>query len=90
MVDGGLISGVFFNFSSVFVGKGGFGASPVRTSVASFPAVFFFVFMTLWRTNIIFYDFPTTFLQNGLNLSSNRGTTYKTCILDPIEFWWVA
>ena len=26
------------------------------------------------------------FLQNDYNLSSNRGTTYKTSILDPIEF----
>ena len=43
MVDGGLISG-FFDFSSVFIENLGFGASPVRTSVASFPAGgFFFV-----------------------------------------------
>ena len=43
MVDGGLISDLF-DFSYVFIENGGFGASPVRTSVASIPAGgFFFV-----------------------------------------------
>ena len=41
MVDLGLISG-FFDFSSVFIENGGLGASPLRTSVASFPAGGFF------------------------------------------------
>ena len=46
MVDLGLISG-FFNLSSVFIENGGFGASPLRTSVASIPAGdFFFVLNT--------------------------------------------
>ena len=30
------------------------------------------------------------FLRNDHTLSSNRGTTYKTGILDPIEFWSVS
>ena len=44
----------------------------------------------LLQENMILYDSSMIFLQNDNNLSSNRGTTYKTGILDPIEFWWVA
>ncbi len=75
----------------VLVENDGFGASPARTSVASFPAGGFFsvFFMSLLRKNLIFVDFSMIFHQNRHNLSSNRGTTYKTGILDPIEFWWV-
>ena len=32
-------------------------------------------------------DLSIMFLQNDYNLSSNRGTTYKTCILDPFIFF---
>ena len=39
----GLISGCFFDFSMDLIENGGFGASPIRTSVASFPSVFFFM-----------------------------------------------
>ena len=46
MVDGGLISG-YFNFLSFFVENRGFGASPARTSVASFPAGGFFSFLNV-------------------------------------------
>jgi hypothetical protein len=37
------------------VETGGFGASPIRTSVASFPAVFF-PLMSLLRKNMNFND----------------------------------
>ena len=53
MVDGGLISGFFWIFSMVFVENGGFGASPVRTSVASFPA-FFFLFNVTFEKKLYF------------------------------------
>ena len=86
MVDLGLISGFCFDFSSVFIENGGFGASLLRTSVASIPAVFCCCCMSLCRKNMMFDDFPMKFLQNEYNLSSNRGTTYETSILDPIEF----
>ena len=87
MVDGGLISG-FFHFSYIFIESWGFAASPARTSVASIPAIFF-VLMSLWRKNLICNGFSMIFHQNHYYLSSSRGTTYKTGILDPIEFWWV-
>ena len=66
----------------------GFGASPVRTSVASFPAGgFFFVLNVTFAEK---HDFSMIFLKNDYNLSSNRGTINETGMLDPIEFWWVA
>ena len=39
--------------------------------------------------NMIFHDFQIIFDQNGPNLLLTRGTTIKTGILTPIEFWWV-
>ena len=36
-----------------------------------------------------FYDFSLVFHENGPNLLLNRGTTIKTGILTPVEFWWV-
>ena len=66
----------------------GFGASPIRTSVASIPVVFFVV-VSLLMGHIMFADFSMIFLKNGYYLSLNRGTTHKTGIMDPIEFWWV-
>ena len=39
--------------------------------------------------NLIFYDFQMIFNHNGTNLLLTRGTTIKTGILTPIEFWWV-
>ena len=39
--------------------------------------------------NMIFKDFQMFFHQNGPNLLLTRGTTIKTGILTPIEFWWV-
>ena len=67
----------------------GFGASPPRTSVASIPAVFCFVFLLIvtLAKNMSFDDLSKTFLQNEHYLLLNRGTTYKTGILDPIELW---
>ena len=50
---------------------------------------FLFVFMSLWRKNMICDGVSMIFLQNSYNLSLNRVTTYKTGILDPREFWWV-
>ena len=86
MVDLGLISG-FFQFSWVFIEHVSFGASPFRTSVASIPArvFFFFCVMSLLKKHMIVDGFPIIFLRNDYNLSSNRGTTYKTGILDPIK-----
>ncbi len=57
--------------------------------MTSIPAVFLF-FMSLLRKNMSFYDFSMICHRNNNNLSSTRGTTYKTSILDPIKFWWVA
>ena len=81
---------IFVDFWLVFIENLGFGASPARTSVASIPAGGFFFLMSLLRKNLNLNSFPMFFLQNDYYLSSNRGTTYKTSILDPIEFWWVA
>ena len=39
--------------------------------------------------NMMFCDFQMIFHQNGPNFLLNRGTTIKTGILTPIEFWWV-
>ena len=36
-----------------------------------------------------FDDFQMIFHQNGPNLLLTRGTTIKTGILTPVEFWWV-
>ena len=36
-----------------------------------------------------FYDLSMMFLPNDTNLLSTQGIINKTCILDPIEFWWV-
>ena len=74
-----------------FTENWGFGASPVRTSVASIPAGGFFCFV-LNVTFVKKHDFSDSlmiFHQNDPNLSSTQGTTYKTGILDPKEFWWV-
>ncbi len=60
----GLISG-FFDFSMDLVENGGFGASPIRTSVASFPAVFSFLFcLCHFCEKMILCDFPMIFLRN--------------------------
>ena len=56
---------------------------------AALPFCFCFSYVT-FEKNMIFDDFSMIVHQNDYNLSSNRGTTYKTSILDPIEFWWVA
>ena len=74
MVDLGLISDIFV-LSLVFVGNMGFGASPLRTSVASIPAGdFFFVEFHFGGNTYLSLCFMI-FLQNDYNLSSNRGTT---------------
>ena len=57
---------------------------------AALPGAFFFSRKTaLFRKNLIFDDFQMIFHQNGPNLLLNRGTTIKTGILTPVEFWWV-
>ena len=68
MVDGGVDFWIFVIFHSFFVGNGGFGASPARTSVASFPAGDFFCFeMSRLRKNMIFGDCSMVFVQNDYN-----------------------
>ena len=74
-----------------FDGKGGFGASPARSSVWCSPAGFFFSKKntTFAKKNMMFDDFSMICHQHGPNLLLNRGTTIRTGILTPIEFWWV-
>ena len=73
----------------VSIENDGFGASQSGDSVTSIPAGFFFVVNVIFDEKHDFYDFSMIRHSNESNLSSNRGTTYKTGILDPIEFWWV-
>ena len=56
---------------------------------AALPGAFFSQKNTTFQTNMIFDDFQMICDQNGPNLILTRGTTIKTCILTPIEFWWV-
>ena len=56
---------------------------------AALPGFFFLRKTALLQKNMIFYDFQMIFQQNEHNLLLNRGTTIKTGILTPIEFWWV-
>ena len=56
---------------------------------AALPRAFFFRKTALLRKNLIFLDFSMIFYQNEHNLLLTRGTTIKTGILTPIEFWWV-
>ena len=87
MVDLGLKP---FFFSMDFIENGGFGASPIRTSVASIPAGFFFLILNVtFEKHMIFDEFSMIFIEHDHYLSSTQGTTHKTGILDPIEFWWV-
>ena len=63
---------------------------------AALPGAFFLRKTNLFRKimicddfQMIFHDFLLIFNQNGPNLLLTRGTTIKTGILTPIEFWWV-
>ena len=56
---------------------------------AALPGAFFLRKTLLLRKTMIFDDFQMIFHQNGPNLLLTRGTTIKTGILTPIEFWWV-
>ena len=56
---------------------------------AALPGAFFLVKTSLFRKNTIVDDFQMIFHQNGPNLLLTRGTTIKTGILTPVEFWWV-
>ena len=38
---------------------------------------------------LFIFVFLKIFLQTGPNLLLTRGTTIKTGILTPVEFWWV-
>ena len=69
----------------------GFGASPARSSVWCSPAggFAFSEKQHFLEKNIIFNAIQMIFLQNGPNLLLTRGTSIKTGILTPIEFWWV-
>ena len=42
-----------------------------------------------YKKNMICHVFQMIFDQNGPNLLLTRGTTIKTGILTPVEFWWV-
>ena len=56
---------------------------------AALPGAFFSEKNTTFVKNMIFDDFQMIFHQNGPNLLLTRGTTIKTGILTPVEFWWV-
>ena len=56
---------------------------------AALPGAFFVRKTAILNKNMIFADFQMIFHQNGPNLLLNRGTTIKTGILTPVEFWWV-
>ena len=74
-----------------FDGNGGFGASPARSSVwCSLAGGFFRRKTALLRKHMIFCDFQMIFHKKGPNLLLTRGTTIKTSILTPVEFWWVS
>ena len=76
----------------VWIGNGGFGLvhpNPVFGLVQPCRGLFFLRKTSLLRKNMIFDDFQMIFHQNGPNLLLNRGTTIKTGILTPVEFWWV-
>ena len=59
---------------------------PVQNAGAAY--LFLLLLMSL-EENMIFNDLLRIFIQTGLNFLSTRGTINKTCILDPIKFWWV-
>ena len=90
MVDGGLIFGFLLIFNG-FVLKWGFWCIPSSVICVVQPCrgLFFLRKTPLFRKNMIIYDFQIIFHQNGPNLLLTRGTTIKTGILTPIEFWWV-
>ena len=54
---------------------------------AALPGAFFPRKQHFWKKKIA--DFRMIFDQNGPNLLLTWGTTIKTGILTPIEFWWV-
>ena len=56
---------------------------------AALPEAFFSQKNSTFEKNMIFDDFQMIFDHNGPNLLLNRGTTIKTSILTPVEFWWV-
>ena len=56
---------------------------------AALPGAFLIGKTALFIKNMILYDFQMIFNQNGPNLLFTRGTTIKTGILTPVEFWWV-
>ena len=74
----------------VFIGNGGFGASPLRTTVCRLPGrVFFFCWKSLFGKNRIFSDFSIIVHQNDPKMIPKKRIIARTGILDPIEFWWV-
>ena len=56
---------------------------------AALPVYFFSQKNNTFTEKHDFDDFQMIFDQHGPNLLSTRGTTIKTSILTPIEFWWV-
>ena len=60
---------ICFDLSSVFIENMGYGASPLRTSVASIPATCFFLSsVTFEETPDFFNDFLMIFHQNDPNM----------------------
>ena len=56
---------------------------------AALPGAFFAEKHPFEEKNMILHDFQMIFDQNGPNLLLTRGTTIKTGILTPVEFWWI-
>ena len=57
---------------------------------AALPGAFFSQKNTpLKKKTLFLMIFQMIFHKNGPNLLLTRGTTIKTGILTPIEFWWV-
>ena len=90
MVDGGLIFGFLLIFDGVWW-KWGFWCIPssVFGLVQPCRRLFFLSKTTLFRKKHLFEHFQLFFHKNGPNLLLTWGTTIKTGILTPVEFWWV-
>ena len=91
MVDLTLIA-AFSIFVLVFVGNGRGLVHPHSEILcgASLPGAFFvFVLNVTLVEKHVFNDLSMIVHQNDTNLLSTLGTINKTCIQDPIKFWWV-
>ena len=91
MVDGGGDFWIFVDFQLILMEMGVLVHPQLGLRFgAALPGAFFYQKnSTFEKKNMIFYDFQMFFHQNGANLLLTRGTTIKTGILTPVEFWWV-